>query len=131
MVTNIVLLGKRICQARQDRRWSKADLARKAGLSPSYVTRIEQGAYDRPSMESVSAIASALGINVLTLTDPPPAEADDDRAELRRLIAQRVGPNNADLVDHLVTRLEGRGPVNTDAVLRVLDALLDAMPPMQ
>src|SRR6186713_1540846 len=110
MGTDTVLLGKRIGEARRQRHWTKADLARKAGISPSYVTRIEQGAYDRPSMEQIRAIAGALGVTVMTLAEPLP-EPDDDRAELRRLIAQRVGPDNADLVDDLVKRLEGRGAV--------------------
>ena len=67
-----VRLGKAITRARERRHWSKADLARRAGVAPSYVTRIEQGKFLRPSVEQVKSIAVALGVSMADLTDPPP-----------------------------------------------------------
>lgn len=72
MDRDVVLLGKRITAAREARRWTRSDLARKAGVDPSYVTRIEEAHYKRPSVDKVAAIARALGIPVTDLTEPPP-----------------------------------------------------------
>src|SRR4051812_5763648 len=72
MTPESVRLGKKITTAREARGWSRSDLARRAHVDPSYVTRIEDAQYKRPSVDKVRAIALALGINVTDLTEPLP-----------------------------------------------------------
>jgi DNA-binding XRE family transcriptional regulator len=57
-------MGNRLRQAREDLLLSKAELARKAGVSPITIDRIEKGKECR--METKRKILLALG---LTLTD--------------------------------------------------------------
>jgi transcriptional regulator with XRE-family HTH domain len=93
-----VRIGKRIADLRQDHGWSKADLARRSGVTPSYVTRVERGEFDRPSIEKISAIATALRVSVTALTDPADDIPDDikslgfdqDEVETLREIALMV-----------------------------------------
>lgn len=87
---DVVLLGKRIAAERSRRSWSKSDLARRAGISPSYITRIEAGAYASPSIDHVRAIADALRIDLAALTDPPPPEDRADELLLKRLLARKL-----------------------------------------
>jgi transcriptional regulator with XRE-family HTH domain len=74
MEQDVVLLGKRITAAREAKGWSRSDLARRASVDPSYVTRIEDAQYKRPSIDKVNALAGALGIRVTDLTEPKPSE---------------------------------------------------------
>lgn len=122
-----VLLGKRIAETRRQRGWKKADLARKAGISASYVTRIERGAYERPSIDQITAIADALGVHVASLTDPPPDDGDD--ALLRRLIERRIGRDNAELVSAIIEKVRGRTVADQQTVLAVVETLLRTLPP--
>jgi hypothetical protein len=60
------LLGEEIRRNRTDRGDRLTDLARRAGLSPQYLSEIERGIKD-PSSEMVDAIAGALGMSTLDL----------------------------------------------------------------
>jgi transcriptional regulator with XRE-family HTH domain len=64
---------------RADRFLSQRELARRAGLHPVTLARLEAGA-GAPSARSVRALASTLGVEPLELTTP------DQVAELRRVL---------------------------------------------
>jgi transcriptional regulator with XRE-family HTH domain len=64
-----ILFGQQVRDARLTRRWSVAELARHAGLSPSFVYLIEAGGSG--SAEGAARIAHALGLRVqLELINP-------------------------------------------------------------
>lgn len=56
------LVGAAIRHARQGFGWSARDLSLKAGLSESYVGKLEGGRLD-PSLRAFGKIAQALGLN--------------------------------------------------------------------
>jgi|GEM_PF-5996372 len=60
--------GKRVAQLRQSLELSGTELARRAGVSQSYVWQIEKGTRD-PSLTSLRRIAKALGLRVGALLD--------------------------------------------------------------
>lgn len=64
---------------RVDRFLSQRELARRAGLHPITLTRLEAGA-SAPSTRTVRGLATALGVQPRDLTPP------DDVAELRRVL---------------------------------------------
>lgn len=55
--------GQRIAALRERRGMTKAELAIKAGLSPSLITKIEKGE-NKPSLDSLEALCNVLGISV-------------------------------------------------------------------
>jgi len=57
-------LGPRIRQERQKREWSLRELARRAGVSSAAVSLIETEKRETPGVETVKAIADALGVTV-------------------------------------------------------------------
>jgi len=59
-------LGTRILQVRTQRRLSQTELARRAGLAPSYLSRIENRKID-PRPKTLRKIAQALGIPLAEL----------------------------------------------------------------
>ena len=61
-------IGLRIYQLRMMREWSQEELARRAGLQRSHVSRIEAGKY-AVTLETIEAIAQALGMTV-DIIDP-------------------------------------------------------------
>ena len=64
---------------RVDRFLSQRELARRAGLHPGTLTRLEGGAA-APSTRTVRGLAAALGVEPRDLTTP------DEVAELRRVL---------------------------------------------
>lgn len=56
-------IGLRIFQLRTMKEWSQEELARRAGLQRSHVSRIEAGRY-AVTLETIQAIAEALGMTV-------------------------------------------------------------------
>ena len=61
-------IGLRIYQLRMMREWSQEELARRAGLQRSHVSRIEAGKY-AVTLETIEAIAHALEMTV-DIIDP-------------------------------------------------------------
>jgi len=73
-------IGLRVFQLRTMKKWSQEELARRAGLQRSHVSRIEAGKY-AVTLETIQAIAEALGMTV-DIIDPKLA----DLAPLRTLM---------------------------------------------
>lgn len=61
------LLGARLRRLRTDRGRTLTDTARRAGISPQYLSEIERGIKE-PSSEMIAAVAGALGVTLLDLT---------------------------------------------------------------
>lgn len=74
-----MIFAENLRRFRVDRFLSQRELARRAGLHPVTLTRLEAGAA-APSTRSVRALAAALGVEPRDLTTP------DEVAELRRVL---------------------------------------------
>lgn len=61
------LLGGELRRLRQERGETLGGIARRAGISPQYLSEVERGAKD-PSSEMIAAIAGALGVALVDLT---------------------------------------------------------------
>lgn len=120
-----VLLGKRIEAARLQRGWNKADLARKAGVAPSYITRIEQGKFDRPSIDQIRSIADALRVSVADLTDPAPAPVS---TEERVAVTAMFRPDEAQLVAEILSDLAQRSEGDRKQILNGLRLMFPGRP---
>ncbi len=57
-------LGSRIRELRAERHLTQIELAKKAGLSPSYISKLEADRYRRPSADVLLRLASALNVVV-------------------------------------------------------------------
>ena len=71
--------------AREQRRLSKAELAKKCGIAPSYLSRLESGAYRSPSIKTMVAIARGLQIDprdMLVLSGYVPEDLADAKKGL-------------------------------------------------
>lgn len=77
----------RIRPLRLEKGWSQEQLAAIAGLSTRTVQRIENG--EQASLETLTAIAAALGVQVSDLNAPPqtPQEKTPEAQRLRRQVA--------------------------------------------
>ncbi|HJF14890.1 MAG TPA: helix-turn-helix domain-containing protein [Enteractinococcus helveticum] len=61
------VLGARLRRLRKHRKLTLTQLARRAGVSPQYLSEVERGRKE-PSSEMIAAISGALGISLLELT---------------------------------------------------------------
>jgi XRE family transcriptional regulator, regulator of sulfur utilization len=72
----LIALGRAIRRLRQDRHLSIEALARKAGMSAGHLGVIERGR-GNPRLETLFALAGALGVTFEALVSGPEDEAPD------------------------------------------------------
>jgi len=61
------VLGQRLRELRTDRDQTLIETARRAGISPQYLSEMERGRKE-PSSEMIAAVAGALGAGLLDIT---------------------------------------------------------------
>jgi transcriptional regulator with XRE-family HTH domain len=62
-------ISEKIKYNREKINMSKSELARQVGVSPSYITKIENGDKTNPSMEILLKISNALKVNISELSE--------------------------------------------------------------
>jgi DNA-binding XRE family transcriptional regulator len=82
------VLGQRLRTLRLDQQETLAETARRAGISPQYLSEIERGRKE-PSSEMIAALAGALGITLTGLTEQV---AGDLRRQQAARISRASGP---------------------------------------
>jgi len=60
-------IGERIKSAREKKGWSQYKLAKEADVRPSTISQIESGARQKPSIDVLQKVASALSLTVSQL----------------------------------------------------------------
>src|SRR5215212_7531601 len=61
MDKDVLTVERRVASLRAHRGWSRRELARRAGLSATYVSSFERGLEPRPRPRTLEALAGALG----------------------------------------------------------------------
>lgn len=61
------LVGAELRRARRERGATLTEVARRAGISPQYLSEIERGLKE-PSSEMIAAVSGALGLGLVDLT---------------------------------------------------------------
>jgi transcriptional regulator with XRE-family HTH domain len=82
------VLGQRLRALRRERRETLAETARRAGISPQYLSEIERGRKE-PSSEMIAALAGALETTLTGLTEQV---AVDLRRQQASRASRAVGP---------------------------------------
>jgi addiction module HigA family antidote len=125
-------IGGRVQQERLLRGWSVVEFARRLGMKPPNVTRLESGAH-MPSLDTLERVASALGLPVVDLFPRTGAAAApaatvtshpgvvlQGRFLLPLGISQRQLARDLGVPPHRVNEIvRGRRPVNADTALRL------------
>ena len=62
------VLGRRLRLLRQEQQETLSETAARAGISPQYLSEVERGRKE-PSSEMIAALAGALGITLIDLTE--------------------------------------------------------------
>lgn len=73
------VLGERLREIRRDQGETLSETARRAGISPQYLSEVERGRKE-PSSEMIAAMAGALGTSLGELAEQVAAEIRRDRA---------------------------------------------------
>jgi len=94
--------GKRLREVRVDRGMTQVQLAEKAAVTLSYITRLENG-MSAPGIDLVAKLAAALGMTAADLlpTDPPPDDLAVIREQLRKLFEGVVQSDDRQMLAHL------------------------------
>jgi putative transcriptional regulator len=122
------MLGKYVRTERRRRNWTQTTLSERSGVAQSYISDLENGKYDNPSMEVVRGLAAAFMLSVPDLLVAaglgPPSEPD----ELADLLARaRALGLPASLLDRTAREAQaGQMPeAERRALLRDLRRYLD------
>jgi transcriptional regulator with XRE-family HTH domain len=86
-----VNLGSRLRQARLDADMTLRELARTLGVSPSFVSQLENGK-SQPSVATLYSLAQLLGVSIDQLFDGPSAARSAPAAESTPLAPEVPGP---------------------------------------
>lgn len=92
-------IGRRIVANRLHRRLSQAAVSRRAGIHPSYLSRIETGRV-HPTVRTAARIAAALKVSLDDLLGPTPPE--------RRNQPCPVSPDGQCILDQIDTKSEAK-----------------------
>jgi transcriptional regulator with XRE-family HTH domain len=108
-------LGARLRQLRADRGLIAADVASRAGVSPSFLSQVERGIAS-PSLKVLQSLASALEVSVGALVDEAGGGRDFDtnrrrrpqvvRAPERKVLRRASGPDYQLLSPDLTGQIE-------------------------
>ena len=87
----VAIIAERIKDLRQFRQMSLQDVADAAGLSKPHVWNLEKGISDNPGVQTVAAIADALGTSLAYMLglDPNNTVLDPFAFKIARLIDER------------------------------------------
>lgn len=111
-------MGSRVKELRQQQRMTQVDLAKKAGISPSYISKLEADRYRRPSAEVLLKLASALNVAV---------------EELYRAAGYSVGADEAPAGDPelalYLSRIGRLSPQDQRVIKRVIRSILEQQEP--
>lgn len=120
-------LGLRIRRRRKALGLAAKELARAAGVSPSYVSQLEHGKQDRPSLEVLNALAAALGLPTSELLGEPLAIAVAlDTPPALASLAEELGLDAATITMLTGVNLDGRRPATREGWLLILLAIRHA-----
>lgn len=86
--TNLVLLGKRIAEARQQRKLSQDRLSELCSISTHHISELERGKTN-PSFQVLQKISEALSVSVVSLLDfNHHAEREKLEKEIAEILSQ-------------------------------------------
>src|SRR5436190_6865061 len=84
------VLGRRLRVLRQEQQETLSETAARAGISPQYLSEIERGRKE-PSSEMIAALAGALGITLIDLTEQVAGDLRRQQAFAPRAARTRLG----------------------------------------
>jgi transcriptional regulator with XRE-family HTH domain len=109
------MVAERIIEAREQKGWSRRDLAFHAQISDKTVERLEEAKVDKPRGSTLRKIAEATGREVVDLRPDMAREEKDLRAQLDR-------------IEKVVLLLLSQSGVDLGPHGELRQALLDALP---
>lgn len=125
-------LGERVRRRRKQLGLTAKELAQTSGVSPSYISQLERGRQDRPSLEVLGAIAVALGVSTSellgeVLTVVPNVEAPPALAAL----AEELALDAATTAMLAGIHVDGHRPTTREGWLLILLAIRHACSPFE
>lgn len=104
MTDDLALVGARLRAARNDRGWTLDDLAERAGMSPSTLSRLESGKR-QASLELLLPLTRQLGIRLDDLVSTETPDPRVRRAPIRRqgMLIVPLAPEGAPISTYKIT----------------------------
>lgn len=115
-------------QLRLESGFTMTELARKAGVSRTYISELESGKATVPSLAVVTALAKALGVSPAVLINEPEMNIKVSIPQSLARAAEEYGIPEEDIRDLAAIRFRSFQPVRPDDWKFLYDALRRSMP---
>lgn len=112
-------IAERVRRLRESRQWNQKELAERADVSRSLLSKLESGAQTEPSAVHLQRIATALGVPLSDLTDPPPAVPPSLEERLRQL-----RPDDQEWLDRVLASVLALPPDERAAAASMLEQMI-------
>lgn len=125
----MIPLAQRLMVCRIDLDISQGDLAKRAGISQSFLSRIERGRVVDVSLATLQALAKALGVRPEYLagwSDDPLGEDRPASLAEGRVVYEAMTPRERRMVQEVLDVFGGLSPERQELALRVLEELGNA-----
>lgn len=96
----MLIKGEKIRELREERGYSLADLARKAGISVSYLSEIERGT-KKPSLKVIDKLARTMNINKSLIIDVEQGTAEISLGDKLRIMRENKGMSLTELASQV------------------------------
>lgn len=120
-------VGRRVAETRKDRGWNQKDLAARADVDASYISKVESGRIAAPSGEQIERLALALGVSVDELLRGKSAPPTPDE-QLILSIRNALGTEKAHLFEAVFEALRELPPNERDKALEVIHIIATNWP---
>jgi len=115
-------LGTRILLSRRDLGWNQEELARRSGISRTYISDIERGRVKNIGVDALLALADALGVSVLYLlglSDSPLPEESESYLREGQVVYEVEDSREKALIQELLEVFQGLDEENRRLLLEL------------
>lgn len=116
---NLRIIGRRMREARELRHRSLAWLSDKTGVTEGYLSRIERGQIPTPGLQTMGAVARALGMTLAELVGEKEASAD----EITELFRKIFGAADEAIVQEMRTEIDDLDPEDAAIIADIITAV--------
>lgn len=120
-------LGERVRRRRKELGLTAKELARLVGVSASYISQLEHGKQDRPSLDVLGTLASALGVAVAELLgEAILVVGASELSPVLKALAEEFRLDEATVAMLSNIEVDGRRPTTREGWLLILLAIRHA-----
>lgn len=103
-----VSIGERLQEERERKGWSARTLAKKSGVSHSYISHLEAGQYGNPGIERLGMLADALEVPLSALTGRVEEDPELEQIHVNLKALKKLDPDALQYLADMILAVKER-----------------------